>query len=284
MNFFQQGIPLGRWFRITVVIHWTFLIYAAWNLYGVASQGWQISFEILYLALLFGTVLVHEFGHALSCLAVGGEAHHIVLWPLGGIAFVQPPPKPWAWLVTTVCGPLVNAILWPLFWFLFTYWAMPRFETNPTEINRWVAIACEKMWGINQGLLLFNLIPAYPMDGGRIVQEVLWMIIGYGRSMMVAGMIGTAAGVAFIVLGLGLQEVHIPFVDFQLGVKGKVNTILAVIGLMCAMESFALYRRSQEVASWRKNRPRRKIDVHDGAHESGGRGGVSFHKSHFTAP
>src|SRR5437016_593598 len=102
MNFFNQGIPLGRWFGITVVVHWTFLIYAAMRLFD--QRGHNVPLEALYIVLLFGTVLLHEFGHALSCLAVGGQALHIVLWPLGGIAFVQPPPKPWAWLITTVCG------------------------------------------------------------------------------------------------------------------------------------------------------------------------------------
>lgn len=79
------------------------------------------------------------------------------------------------------------------------------------------------------------------------------MIIGYPRSLMIAGMVGTAAGVGFIVLGLGLQQIVIPVINFPLGVKGQVNTMLVVIGLMCAMESFALYRRSLEIKSWRKN-------------------------------
>ena len=51
-------------------------------------------------------------------MKLGGTAIHIVLWPLGGIAFIRPPGNAWAWLVTTACGPLVNAILWPLFWFI----------------------------------------------------------------------------------------------------------------------------------------------------------------------
>jgi Zn-dependent protease len=254
MNFFQQGVPLGRWFGITVVIHWTFLLYAAYDLFGVANNGGNVPHELLYLILLFGTVLVHEFGHALSCMAVGGDALHIVLWPLGGIAFVQPPPKAWAWLVSTVCGPLVNAILWPIFWVICKQWALPYlWEGNTTVLGEFVASACIYMWSINKGLLLFNLIPAFPMDGGRMLQEILWMIIGYGKSMMVAGMIGTAAGVGFIVIGLGLQEIDIPGLDFRLGHKGQTDVFLAVIGLLCAMQSFAIYRRSQEIAGWRKN-------------------------------
>ena len=91
MNFFNQGIPLGRWFGITVVIHWTFIIYAAYLLFAGRNPQNPLWPDALFLGLLFATVLIHEFGHALACKAVGGQAYHIVLWPLGGIAFVQPP-------------------------------------------------------------------------------------------------------------------------------------------------------------------------------------------------
>jgi Zn-dependent protease len=264
MNFFNQGIPLGRWFGIRVVIHWTFVLYAAY--YVMSSR--QPGDEALMMGLLFGTVLVHEFGHALSCIAVGGNAEHIVLWPLGGIAFVQPPPKAWAWLVTTVCGPLVNLILWPLAYFaskylllahygpdFWTIWSdvvssggfgVPPHFTMPEKI-------CVLMWEINRVLLLFNLIPAYPMDGGRILQELLWFVVGYGRSLQIAGMVGTVAGICFVVIGLGLQEINIKSIGFQLGQTGHSNPILVVIGILCAMQSFGIYKRAMEIKTWRKN-------------------------------
>jgi Zn-dependent protease len=251
MNFFNQGISLGRWFGITVVIHWLFLLWAANELF-TRSGRLPLWFNVMYIVLLFGTVLVHEFGHALSCKAMGGEANHIVLWPLGGIAFVQPPMNPTAWLVTTACGPLVNAILWPTFWAINTY-VLPRVELPPTTASLMLINACFLMELINKGLLLFNLIPAYPMDGGRLLQEILWFIVGYGRSLMIAGMVGTVAGGSFIVLGLGLAEIRIPGVDLSLGTKGHVDVMFAVIGLLCMMQSFAIYKRSQEIADWRKN-------------------------------
>src|SRR5262245_9561031 len=125
MDFFNQGLPLGNWFRIRVVIHWTFVLYAAFSLLQTKSN---LGFHIAFMVLLFGTVLLHEFGHALSCRWVGGESPLIILWPLGGLAFVQPPPKAWAHLVTTVCGPLVNAILWPVCWALNEYVGGPRMQ------------------------------------------------------------------------------------------------------------------------------------------------------------
>jgi Zn-dependent protease len=249
MDFFNQGVPLGRWFGITVVIHWTFLLYAGNDIF-TRDPRLPLWYSVMYIVLLFGTVLVHEFGHALSCKAIGGEALHIVLWPLGGIAFVRPPAmNPWAWLVTTACGPLVNAILWPTFWAINTYVIADMAITS--QFHLMLRIACGMMEDINRVLLLFNLIPAYPMDGGRLLQEILWIFIGYGRSMMIAGMVGTVAGVGFILLGLGVTSIHIPVLNFSLG--GGVDVMLAVIGLLCAMQSFAIYQRSQEIAGWKKN-------------------------------
>jgi Zn-dependent protease len=248
MDFFNQGIPLGRWFRITVVIHWTFLLYAANDL--LLTKNRNPGMAALFMGLLFATVLVHEFGHALSCRAVGGEAFHIVLWPLGGIAFVQPPMNPWAWLVTTVCGPLVNAVLWPVFWYLTTYWPFPV-PAEPGPLYMLAYMACLYMYHINRGLLLFNLIPAYPMDGGRILQEVLWLIVGYPRSLQIAGMVGTVAGAGFVALGLGLYTIHLPVLNFSLG--GEQDGALVVIGLLGAIQSFGIYKRAGEIQGWRKN-------------------------------
>ena len=248
MNFFQQGIPLGRWFGISVVIHWTFILYAAFELFGGPRQSaFDLQFHALEMGLLFATVLTHEFGHALSCKALGGTAIHIVLWPLGGIAFIRPPGNAWAWLVTTVCGPLVNAILWPLFWFICLrigiaddVGAQTYFATHE-GIQLWGAIACLLMWEINKLLLLFNVIPAYPMDGGRILQEILWLTVGYARSLKIAGAVGAIVGVGFIVLGLSGKMIVVPLINFPL--RGTMQ--LAFIGFLCAAQSWQIFQRAK---------------------------------------
>lgn len=90
-------------------------------------MGWNIA---EYLAL-FGIVLLHEFGHALACRQVGGKAERVVLWPLGGIALVQPPPRPGALLWSIAAGPLVNLVLVPLTWCL-SHWS-----AKPISRKRW---------------------------------------------------------------------------------------------------------------------------------------------------
>ncbi len=112
MNFLTAGIPLFRVFRIQVILSWMFLIYAGYNIiFSQAPMGVGIG-----MAVVFGIVLLHEFGHCFACRAVGGQANHIVLWPLGGLAFCAPPMERFAHLVTTAGGPLVNVILIPILW------------------------------------------------------------------------------------------------------------------------------------------------------------------------
>ena len=147
-----------------------------------------------YLAL-FAIVLLHEFGHSLACRQVGGQADRIVLWPLGGVAFVSPPPRPGATLWSIAAGPLVNVVLFPvLTGLLMLSQSSGWFETSPDAYRLLTAV-----WYINVGLLIFNVLPIYPLDGGQILQSLLWFVLGRGRSLMVAAIIGLI-GVAGIVL------------------------------------------------------------------------------------
>jgi Zn-dependent protease len=239
MNFLLAGIPLFRVFRIQVVLSWLFLIYAG---FMILSSRDPVA-EVITTFLVFGIVLLHEFGHCLACRAVKGNADHIVLWPLGGLAFCNPPNEKFAHLVTTIGGPLVNVILIPVFIGLQIV-----LHASPVHIH---AVSAAARWAaeMNWYILIFNLLPIYPLDGGRIFQEIMWYIVGYQRSLMIAGMVGTVGGVGFIVLGLGLASVTIPFYG-SLG--GYQNNMLLGIGIMAATSSFAAYQRSQEIRGWRK--------------------------------
>ena len=112
-----QGSSLAGSFRIfavagiTVYIHWSWLLVAYLVLQFRTSHYDIWIWNVLEYLSFFGIVLLHEFGHALACRQVGGQADEIVLWPLGGIAFVQPPARPGAWLWSIAAGPLVNVLL-----------------------------------------------------------------------------------------------------------------------------------------------------------------------------
>jgi DNA-directed RNA polymerase subunit RPC12/RpoP len=132
-------------------------------------------------------VLLHEYGHALACRQVGGTANEIMLWPLGGMAYVAPPLRPGATLWCNVAGPLVNValliVLGPPGYMLDQSFKLDR--TAPNIHSFLLALAA-----INILLLAFNLLPIYPLDGGQILRCLLWFVVGRARSLMGAVAIG----------------------------------------------------------------------------------------------
>jgi Zn-dependent protease len=184
---------------IGVHVHWSWFVAAMLliqNPVGHYSGDAYLWFVLEYLAL-FGIVLLHELGHALACKQVGGEAHEIVLWPLGGVAFVSPPQRPGATLWSIAAGPLVNVALIPV---LETInWAIHAFGWLP-GVNAHIML--HAITYINYGILIFNLIPVYPLDGGQILRSLLWFVIGRGRSLLAASVIGFAGVAVLLVLAV----------------------------------------------------------------------------------
>jgi Zn-dependent protease len=213
----QSGsFRLFRVAGIQVFIHWSWFVYALYKFsnpqggYGVPA--WNAA---EYLAL-FLIVLLHEFGHAFACRSTGGMADQIVLWPLGGIAFVQPPARPGAELWSIAAGPLVNVVLVPVLFALF--WCGRHFGwfvENP-DLGRFLA----SLSYINFALLIFNLLPVYPLDGGQILRSLLWFVIGRARSLQVAsilGLVGLVGLAAFAFYRYPQQWIFTGFMAFFLG-------------------------------------------------------------------
>jgi Zn-dependent protease len=168
-----------------------------------------MTWNVIEYVALFGIVLLHEFGHALACRQVGGQANRIMLWPLGGVAFVQPPQRPGAVLWSIAAGPLVNVVLFPLSIMAYVLAVSAGWRTAyPDFVHFLQSIAV-----INFGLLLFNLLPIYPLDGGQILQALLWFVIGQARSLIVSGIFGLVAAAGVIVLALvRLQDNWLAFI------------------------------------------------------------------------
>ncbi|HNS20632.1 MAG TPA: M50 family metallopeptidase [Sedimentisphaerales bacterium] len=194
----QGSIHLFRLAGIDLYLHWTWFL-VAW--YGIDQRVGRYSSPVWnaveYLAL-FAIVLMHEFGHSLACRQVGGQADQIVLWPLGGVAYVQPPQRPGAILWSLAAGPLVNVVLVPVLWVLKAL-AMQTgvFHAMPNAYHLLQAITY-----INFGLLIFNLLPIYPLDGGQILRSLLWFVVGRAWSLTVTailGLVGVAGLVALAV-------------------------------------------------------------------------------------
>ena len=234
----KGSVKLFRLLGIEVYLHWAWFvafIYFTSRPHAYSNYGWS-ALEILSLFLI---VLTHEFGHALACRSVGGQANLIVLWPLGGVAYVSPPQRPGAQLWSIAAGPLVNVALAPVLIGL-VYWGKYHGWTNAFPdaflLLKNVAI-------INTVLLIFNLMPVYPLDGGQILRSLLWFLFGRANSLMAASVIGFIGVAGLILLAIFARSVWmgIMAVFILLNCWGglKQAQVLAKIAKIPRREGFA---------------------------------------------
>jgi len=206
----QGSIHLFRIAGIDVYLHWWWFLIAVYEINSrkgsYSSIGWNVA---EYLAL-FVIVLMHEFGHALACRQVGGKADTILLWPFGGVAYVDPPQRPGATLWSIAAGPLVNVALLPVFYELLSVSRSQDWSLDARKLL-WVLL-----WRIDLGLLIFNILPVYPLDGGQILRSLLWFVLGKARSLMAATVIGFIGIAGFIGLALWKQDYWLGFICLYL--------------------------------------------------------------------
>ena len=188
-------IRLFRFAGIEVFLHFTWFIIAAYYISGYIHSYQSPIWGVLEYVSVFLIVLIHEFGHALACRQVGGIADRIVLWPLGGIAFVNPPRRAGAYLWSIAAGPLVNVLLLPIL-------AVMSMLVQASAPRSDMAIFFRHVNMINIVLLIFNILPVFPLDGGQIVRGLLWFPFGEFRSLQIASVIGLIGGAILGIVGL----------------------------------------------------------------------------------
>lgn len=214
------AISLFRVAGITVRIHLFFVVFIIIMLVRAASRpGTDVnlpafSIVAMSMGILFLVVLLHEFGHCIACRMWKGDADEILMWPLGGLAYCRPAHDWRAHMATVIGGPAVNVVICVLAGIALylrtgTVWevAIP----NPLEpfaalwhlqiSNSWLGQALFLFHGTSFVLLLFNLLPIFPLDGGRMVQAALWPRVGYSRSMMYSVRAGYVGAVALFIFG-----------------------------------------------------------------------------------
>jgi Zn-dependent protease len=204
MNGLRQGsFRLFRLAGINVYLHWSWFLVALIEINArqraYSSLVWN-AFE--YLAL-FAIVTTHEFGHALACRQVGGNANQIVLWPLGGVAYVDPPARPGATLWSIAAGPLVNVALFPILTALTSFSRAQGWDQTMRDFD----VFLQAVWWTNAVLLAFNMLPIYPLDGGQILRSLLWFGIGRARSLMAAVIVGFIGMAGMVALAIWAQSV-----------------------------------------------------------------------------
>jgi Zn-dependent protease len=198
----KGSIHLFRLAGVDLFLHWSWFVVALFEIQSRKGRYFSVTWNVLEYLALFLIVLMHEFGHALACRQTGGTANQIVLWPLGGVAFVNPPQRPGATLWSIAAGPLVNVALLPI---LIAAIVMSRSLGWAQAMPDAYQLLRTIMW-IDVSLLVFNMLPIYPLDGGQIFRSLLWFVLGRARSLMVATSLGFVGVVGFFVLAMWMRS------------------------------------------------------------------------------
>ena len=208
----QGSIHLFRLAGVDLYLHWSWFLVAFYEIQRGGGRYSSLVWSGLEYLALFLIVLMHEFGHAMACRSVGGQADHILLWPFGGVAYVNPPQRPGAMLWSIAAGPLVNVALAPL---LLIAMVATRSMDTTRDFHTWLFWVS---W-INIVLLVFNMLPVYPLDGGQILRSLLWFILGRGRSLMVATVVGFVGIAALVAYGIYEQSLWTLAICVFLGIN-----------------------------------------------------------------
>ncbi len=231
MNLTSGSFRLFRLAGIDVYLHWSWLLVAwlqlTWSNSVYPSNSWKVAEYFCFLGLVF----LHEMGHALACRSVGGRADRIVLWPLGGVTYVAPPPRPGPVLWSILAGPLVNFVLIFPFLALFVYGRTHDWAATAPDLYNFAG-----RMTLANGILLLNLLPIYPLDGGQILQALLWYGLGRWRSLQVVSLVGILFGAVLFAFAL-----------FFVIVSELFGLLLAVMAAFIAFRSLVSFQQARAI-------------------------------------
>lgn len=198
----RWSLNLGSIAGTAIRIHITFLLFLLWlgTVYyqrGGAEAAWQ---GTIFIVLIFSCVLLHELGHVFAARRYGVKTRDVTLWPFGGIASMERmPDKPYEELIVAVAGPAVNVAIAAV----LLVWVGSHLDVeNLMKIEDPSVSLAVKVMGANIILVVFNMIPAFPMDGGRVLRALLAMRMGNVRATEMAAKIGQGFAIVFGVLGI----------------------------------------------------------------------------------
>ena len=194
---------LGRFAGIDVYVHATFLLLIGWVGYNYwrEFQDWgRVFIGILFILALFICVVLHEYGHALTARKYGIKTRDITLYPIGGVARLERmPDRPIEELWVALAGPAVNLVIAGI---LFLYLVLTNSLTPITSMSLAGGSFLERLMTVNVFLAVFNLIPAFPMDGGRVLRALLALKLDYVQATQIAATIGQGIALLFGFIGL----------------------------------------------------------------------------------
>lgn len=202
----RWSLFLGTWAGVKVFIHWTFVILLGWIFISYYRQNQELMdgvWGVLYILSLFLCVTLHEFGHVLTARRYGIATRDITLYPIGGVASLEAmPEKPAQELLVAAAGPAVNVVIAFLLYVYLSatgFLPAPEILTDPALVEQ-LPFAYSVMLA-NILLVVFNLIPAFPMDGGRMLRALLGFRMTRARATKIAASIGQLLAIGFVFLG-----------------------------------------------------------------------------------
>lgn len=199
----KGSLSLGKIAGIKVSIHWTFLILLAWIVYvnyQVGSTSQELLWSVIYVIAIFVCVVLHEYGHALTARKFNIGTRDITLYPIGGIASLESiPKKPKEELLVAIAGPAVNVVIAVVF-LPFIDLSLIFESAGFTQING--SNFLTSVVSVNIWLVLFNMIPAFPMDGGRVFRALLALKLDRVKATRIAAGLGQILAIGFMLFGL----------------------------------------------------------------------------------
>lgn len=230
----KASLNLGSISGIKIIVHWTFLFLILWVVFDDLKRGGtteSILFNVAFVLAVFVCVVLHELGHALTAKHFGINTKKITLFPIGGMTSLDKIPKsPKQEFLVVIAGPLVNVIIAILFYLILPIQEL--INMNFTEsLESFSNLSAQNfllyLFIVNVGLVIFNIIPAFPMDGGRILRALLAMNLDRVKATQIASNIGQFVALIFLLVGL----LYNPFLVFIalfifLGAYGENQMVL----------------------------------------------------------
>lgn len=220
------NLRLGRVFGIPIEIHWTFWLILIYVFYGDFSKTGDTKAALAGVVTVLGIftcVVLHELGHALMALRFGVKTRDITLYPIGGVARLERiPERPVEELLVAIAGPLVNVAIVALLLVLGVH--LPANIEEPSALIQ--SDILSRLLLVNGSLVVFNLLPAFPMDGGRIFRAFLALFMDYAQATRIAASLGQFMAILFGFLGLSGNPMLLFIALFVwLGATGEATAV-----------------------------------------------------------
>jgi Zn-dependent protease/CBS domain-containing protein len=197
------SFKIGEVRGIELYVHGTFLILLAWIALShvIHGHGAAATLEgVLFMSTIFGIVVLHELGHALAAARYGIRTRDITLYPIGGVASLERlPDQPRQEFVVALAGPAVNVALAAL---LFGVLSLTNAPMGAEHLQLVGGSFLVKLMWVNVSLAVFNMLPAFPMDGGRVLRAALALRMGHDRATEIAARVGQAMAIGFGLIGM----------------------------------------------------------------------------------